>query len=62
MSKDKKLTLTKEEAATAVRIIRAGGWHRHIELSDKAWPKGKNPAVDSASHLLKKLEEFLEDE
>ena len=53
------LELTREEAETALRIIRSSGWHRHKELSDEIWPKGKNDMIDNASHLLKKLEEFL---
>ncbi len=61
MSKDK-ITLTREEAITALRIARAGGWHRHKELDESLWPKGRNKFVDDSSHLIKKLEEFLDNE
>jgi hypothetical protein len=60
MSDKDKITLTREEAITALRIARAGGWHRHKELDETLWPKGKNQFVDDTSHLLKKLEEFLD--
>jgi hypothetical protein len=60
MSDNGKVVLTKAEAITALRIARAGGWHRHRELNETYWPKGKNQFVDDASHLIKKLEEFLD--
>ena len=60
MSGKEKIPLTKEEAVTALRIARAGGWHRHRELNESAWPKGKNQFVDDSSRLIKKLEEFLD--
>ncbi len=60
MSGKEKITLTKEEAVTALRIARAGGWYPNRELNESAWPKGRKQFVDDSSRLIKKLEEFLD--
>lgn len=58
MPKTKKaVTLTTEEAALCVRIIRAGGWHRRKELGESM---RTSPAIMQVSRLLKKLEDGLD--
>jgi hypothetical protein len=51
---EKVVTLTTEEAALCVRLIRAGGWHRRKELSETMQ---ESPVIMQVSRLLKKLEQ-----
>ena len=51
---EKVVTLTTEEAALCVRLIRAGGWHRRKELSEAMQ---ESPVIMQVSRLLKKLEQ-----
>jgi hypothetical protein len=60
MSDKEKISLTQEEAITALRIARAGGWHLNKELDENLWPKGKKRFFGDSAHLIKKLERFLD--